>query len=750
MRTCTSVYGGLGGRFLGSALLVGALMAPSWTALAQPQAEAEATSPLELDAAPTEAASGETSADPEAPSPADAAASSPGTSTPSDGVPQREPPALASPLPPLPALIQPQAGSEAIVDAREAMRRKDRQRLAGARAAAMASGHPLAMWTDYWELSSRLTEATQAEVDAFYARWSDTYVEDRLRNDWLLELGLRRDWNGFAANHPRLRMNDDREVECYALYTRHLAGQDVREAARAAWFAQRDADEGCAYMAGALVEAKVFSRADVWRKLRLAVDAGRPRAARLAAALAGHSAGSAVQEILDNPARFLARRARGSTRDDSELATVALMRVAANDLQVAALALQERWERVLPPDLAGWAWASVGKQAALKLLPEAADHYQRARRVAGRHSAQPDWTDDMLAWGVRAALRADSGQGRWQQVVQGVNAMSPQAQGDPTWVYWKARGLRMLARDSQDAEGLRTLARQMLSSIAGQLGFYGALAAEDLELRLALPDAPAAISAADREAARATPGLMRGLQLAALGLRDEGRREWNFSLRGMGDRQLLAAAALACEVRDWQLCINTSERTRAEVDLSQRYPMPYKEQIAERARELGLDPNYVLGLIRQETRFMATLRSHAGASGLMQVMPATARWTARRIGLQYTPDLIHDPGVNLRLGTGYLKMVLDAFEGSQALAAAAYNAGPSRPRRWRQGLSLDAAAWAETIPIGETRDYVKKVLTNAAIYDALASGGPPALRARLGRQVGPRDASVLEAGSDLP
>jgi soluble lytic murein transglycosylase len=204
-------------------------------------------------------------------------------------------------------------------------------------------------------------------------------------------------------------------------------------------------------------------------------------------------------------------------------------------------------------------------------------------------------------------------------------------------------------------------------------------------------------------------------------------------------------------VQDWQLCINTSERTRGEIDVAQRYPMPYREQIIARAHELGLDPHYVLGLIRQETRFMATLRSHAGASGLMQLMPATARWTARKLGVDFTPDMINDPSVNLKLGTGYLKYVLDAFEGSQAMAAAAYNAGPGRPRRWREGPVLDTAAWAENIPFLETRDYVKKVLTNASIYAAMTSGEPPALRARLGRTIGPRDESAPQLGEkDLP
>ena len=147
---------------------------------------------------------------------------------------------------------------------------------------------------------------------------------------------------------------------------------------------------------------------------------------------------------------------------------------------------------------------------------------------------------------------------------------------------------------------------------------------------------------------------------------------------------------------------------------------------------------------------MATLRSHAGASGLMQLMPATARWTARKIGLAYSPETIIDPGINLRLGTGYLKLVLDAFDGSQALAAAAYNAGPNRPRRWREGPPMDSAAWAENIPFPETRDYVKKVLLNATVYAALLDGEPAALRSRLGRTVGPRDANAPEPEKDLP
>jgi soluble lytic murein transglycosylase len=175
-----------------------------------------------------------------------------------------------------------------------------------------------------------------------------------------------------------------------------------------------------------------------------------------------------------------------------------------------------------------------------------------------------------------------------------------------------------------------------------------------------------------------------------------------------------------------------------------------REAVLKRTREVGLDAAYVYGLIRQESRFIMDARSHVGASGLMQIMPATARETARHIGLHgFAPHQINDRDINLTIGTAYLKRALDDFGGSMALAAAAYNAGPGRPRSWRNGPVLDGAIWAENVPFHETRDYVKKVLSNATIYAALLSGQPQSLRARLGR-VGPREANAGPIDAKMP
>ena len=311
----------------------------------------------------------------------------------------------------------------------------------------------------------------------------------------------------------------------------------------------------------------------------------------------------------------------------------------------------------------------------------------------------------------------------------------------------------MLNGKPSDAE--RAEARQALEGIASSKGFYEQLALEELGQRVVVPPAPAPLTAEEKAAARANPALNRALYAILLGIRGEGVREWNYATNlhtpgGMSERELLAAADFACQREVWDRCINTSERTKTVIDVNQRFPMPFRNTVVERAQGIGLDPAYVYGLIRQESRFIMDARSHVGASGLMQVMPATARWTAKKIGLTgFTPDQISDRDTNITIGTAYLKLALDDFAGSMPLAAAAYNAGPGRPRNWRHGPGLDAAIWAENVPFAETRDYVKKVLANTTNYAALLTGQPQSLRSRLGT-VGPRDAASPVVNADLP
>lgn len=639
-----------------------------------------------------------------------------------------------------------------ILQARDAYQKKDKARLAQFKTVALDTHHPLAAWVDYWELTSRLHDATAADVAAFYARWPGSYVEDRLRNDWLLELGRRRDWAGVAQEYPRFRMDDDREVTCYAMMAEQQAGHAVKDAALNAWMNQLQTDDGCQLLARTLLDAKILSPEDVWRKLRYAVERNRLPLARATANLLGDDISKPVAELLDNPARYLTRKANAKGTAGSALAALAIGRLATNDAELAAKQMADRWSKALEADDAAWAWAIVAKQGALGLLPDATDWSDKAwSRLKKREASPPDWSDETLNWHARAWLRLGQGDERWRRVLRCIEAMSTSERNEAVWQYWRARAELALAPAGAAGDAQRSDAKQHLAALASQLGYYGQLAAEDLGAPQPLPPTPAPLTLGELSPILTHPGFQRALFAMALGLRSEGVREWNFSLIGLNDRQLLAAAQLACDRQIWDRCINSSDRTRAQFNMAQRFPMPLRDALVARATEVGLDPAYAYGLIRQESRFITDARSSVGASGLMQVMPATARWTAKKIGMgNFRPDMLNDQDVNLKIGTSYLKLVMDDFDGSQAMAAAAYNAGPSRPRRWRNGPALEPAVWVENIPFNETRDYVKKVLSNATYYAAILSGKPASLKARMGDSIGPRTQPASALDNELP
>ncbi len=646
-------------------------------------------------------------------------------------------------------------GDDTIIEMAQAYKQGNGKRIAAL--LPQVRGHALEPWAAYWELRLRLDSASPQEIQDFMSRYAGTYQEDRLRNDWLLLLGARRDWATFAAEYPRFRMNDDKEVRCYALLVENVttgqASQALVDEVRKNWMSQREADDGCSNAAGRLIDQKKMTADDAWRRARTAMEANRPRAVRTAVELVAPDSLPLLAEISVSPSKFLTAKVLAVRKTRKEMISLALIKLATTDIDQAVFQLDNKWGSQLSAEERNWVWGVIGKQAASKLQSaDALDYF-------GKVSKDSDLTDDMLGWKVRAALRM----GKWKDVLNAVQAMSPEAQQDSTWVYWKARALLATAAPlpAAAASGAAALpparaeALAALQSIASSRGFYEQLAQEELGQRITAPAKPAPLTAEEKAGARANAGLNRGLYAILIGLRSEGTREWNYTTNlhgrgGMSDRELLAAADFACQREVWDRCINTSERTKAVIDTDQRFPMPFRDSVVKRATEIGLEPAYVYGLIRQESRFIMDARSGVGASGLMQVMPATARWTAKKIGLNsFTIDQLNDQNTNIAIGTAYLKLALDDFAGSQALAAAAYNAGPGRPRAWRNGPVIEAAIWAENVPFSETRDYVKKVLSNATNYAAILTGQPQSLKSRLG-SVGPRDASTPEPNKDLP
>ena len=590
------------------------------------------------------------------------------------------------------------------------------------------SNYPIASYVEYYRLYPRLISAPEGEIRAFMDKYAGTAIADRLRNDWLLLLGHARIWRTFDEQYPLFTLNDDTQVKCYALLSRVNKHENVAKQAHDLLLQPNQYGVACADLIINLYKEKYFKADDVWHQIRLAAEYGQISLARR---LAGVTDATEKQLAIaiDKPGQvidhgFVAPRA------SHELFIIALGRVARHDSAKSVKALNKVLNK-LSEEEQSLAWAQIALQASLQLSRDAASYWRRTWGV--------QLSQDAYQWRARAALRA----GDWSMVSKAISSMPPELQKDSTWVYWHGR--------ADKAQGRNEEAQKHFQSIATLSNFYGLLANEELGQKAMVSDKPIAPKPEELAEASNNKGFQHAFRFFDLGLRFEGNREWNWQLRRMNERQLLAAAEFARQSDVLDRMVTTADRARVELDFTHRFPTPHDDIMHTAIQPMGLDKAWVYGLIRQESRFIKSARSHVGASGLMQIMPATAKYVARKIGMTgFTLNNINDTHTNITLGTQYLNMVLTNLGGSQTLATAAYNAGPGRPRLWRASLErqIEGAIFAETIPFSETRTYVKNVLANATWYAALFENKPQSLKARLG-YVMPGDANLPELG-DLP
>lgn len=559
----------------------------------------------------------------------------------------------------------------------------------------------------YWALSLNLNQDknrglhTVEAVRQFLAEHEGQWIADALRRDWLRALGRADQWSLFLQESNKLR-TEDAEIDCHGWrYGLTEAGFDRLDEIRAAWNAGKPLPEVC-YDTFALARSQKHSLAkgtDAWiRVRRLFAENQIADARRSAASIEGAPKDfeRLSAQAVTNAARFAEKEKIAAKSPASvELFLFALTRLARTDAVKAAKILDARAAALATRDRA-YAWAQVGLYGAMQHESDALSWFARA-------GAEP-LTDTQAQWKTRAALRA----GDWSVVKATIEAMSATERRDAAWRFWLARA-HVALNEVQSAQPLR-------EALARENNFYGLLAAEELG-RLPTPmwqgwkPTDAALAAM-----QARDDVKRALALYRLELKSEGFREWQFAIRNLNDEELLTAAEVARRHNVPDRAINTADRTLVTHDFSQRFPTPHLDVLQTQSRLRALDEAWVYGLIRQESRFMADAKSRVGATGLMQLMPATARWAAKQSGVATAGGQnFADVPVNLSLGAYYLRHVLDDL-GHPILATAAYNAGPGRARRWRADHALDAAIYAETIPFNETRDYVKKVMSNAWFY----------------------------------
>jgi soluble lytic murein transglycosylase len=617
--------------------------------------------------------------------------------------------------------------------ARAAYKARDEKALALYSERLQSQNYVLAPYLEYWRLLLRLEKADPDEVHAFLSKYADYPFAERVRAEWLKVLGKRQAWPQFFQEYVKLD-KEDAAVACYATLGRFAQGDvNALQDGNVLWMVGIDQPSTCDGLFRVMRDNGVLAEVDVWARMRLALQANRVSVARAVSRYLDDPPDAAWLKLFDrvyeNPQRSLEKGILTTrTRLGRELSLYALEQVARGQPDLAS----DLWNRMrdgFSREDQAYAWARMALYAARRHDPQALAWFRKAEGTP--------LDAEQLAWKARATLRARS----WDELLAVVAAM-PQAQQDqPAWRYWKGRALK--------EKNNLAAANALFLPLSKEHSFYGVLAQEEMGDTIGTPSTSYRPSDAEVVAVQRLPGIQRATELYQMDLRWEAKTEWLLAIRDFDDKQLIAAAELAFRQEWYDVAISTADKTALTHDFTLRYPTPYRDMMDSYVRDNQLDEAWVYGLIRQESRFVSVARSGVGASGLMQVMPATAKWIAKRMGMRdYHPGLIHRAETNIQLGTYYLRHVLDEMDGQSVMATAAYNAGPSRPKRWADGKPMEGAIYAETIPFNETRDYVQKVMANAYFYAHRLGQKLQTLKQRIGVVVGRKEA-LAAADVDL-
>ncbi len=587
-------------------------------------------------------------------------------------------------------------------------------------------GNLFAVYADYYLLSRQLDKADGIAVITFLQKYPDTWLAEKLRGEWLVMLAKRGDWPNYQQFYGGLA-KPELEHKCYN-YTARINTGDKKAASEALaelWLTTKDLPTACDDLFVLLDKSGAISQDDYWARLRLALQNGSVGLSRYLAGKVGVDLSTQrLEQINKSPQLYLAKP-DVETAVGHELYLAALNRYARQDLDKAATYWETVQQRFNSEDRP-YGWRLLALIAAKQQDSRAVDWFKLSHNVV--------WSDDDKEWAVRSAIRNQ----RWDEVLTFLNLLSADKQQDRAWKYWRARAM-------EGNKDKAKFAQAIYNGLSVDDDYYGLLARDRLGNRISVQPKTYVLTAQDKQVATQNLGLQRALALYTLDLRTEAVREWNWTLRNADDKLLLAAAEQAANVRWYDRAIYAAERTKQLHSYSLRYLTPYEEVTRGYSQDLGLDPAWVYGLIRQESRFVTSAKSGVGAGGLMQLMPTTAQWVANRLKIPYHAGMVNEIGTNVQLGTYYINHVFQQLGNQPVLATAGYNAGPNRAKQWQdpnQALPVDV--YTESIPFSETRDYVKKVMTNAVHYALGFGQGPQSITERMGKVIPARNVQTLE------
>jgi soluble lytic murein transglycosylase len=553
-------------------------------------------------------------------------------------------------------------------------------------------------YLQYLRLKQQLAKTDQ--IITYLSRYKNTRYAGLLRSKWLNYLAENERWNDFIQHYE---VDESSADDCQFLWAQHQTGkqQQALMEAKRLWLSGLTSEKFCQPLFTALQNSPLITPDLSWQRFEAAIESNDFDTAKGAVFLLKDAAQKNAESWLQlhqkpdllEDSRFW--QAKNAT--DSRLFAHAIKRLANNNLEKALATWDSKKSDFIFE--AQTSQAVEGKLGMLLLGKKDNRAYEHLNKVA-----QAD--EETRTAKVRSALLEQN----WQHVNSALTGLTLSERQEPKWQYWQARALQ--------ETGKKLEAQKMYALLAKDRSYYGFLAADNVNLPYQITDQPVTVQGDQLKQLAEQPDFKASYEFKFLGLDLEARRQWQFAIKNLPKEKLQTAAKLAQQWQWDQIAITTLVKADYWDDMVLRFPVLYRDEIQNSANKHGIEPALLFGLMRQESMLDKNVVSSAGAKGLLQLMPETARAVARTLHEPWLSDAnLFNPALNIHYGGYYFKDLLTRFGGHIAVAGAAYNAGPNRAKKWLPiTASVPADIWIETIPFKETRKYVSTVLSYAIIY----------------------------------
>ncbi len=563
--------------------------------------------------------------------------------------------------------------------------------------------YPLVAYLDYRELTQDISLTPRKKIEQFLKTHTNSYLGDQLRFRWLSHLAANNQWHDYINYY---QPTDRASYRCLYVWARYKTGDKkaLRETV-SLWNVRRSQPAQCDPLFKEWQEKGLLTDAILWSRFRKVARNGNQRLARFLK--------NNMPEKLQNDATLylttykklaLLEKTNSYKQKNKRMRDI----VADN---------MERYGRKKPPQKALKLWRKYQKIHKFDKEQKANVNGRLAVRFAHRNDYKAvekllkSTNEKQKIRAIEIIIREYLERKAWKKVLTWINKLPQQAQASDRWQYWRARALASKQQRPQEV-------KKIFTRLASEQNFYGYLSADILEKPYALSGSASIVPYKTLYQLEQFKGLERARELFLLNEMDYARREWSAASHHFSNEQWIAAAQLAFSWGWYRKSIESMAKAKAWEDLRIRFPLAHKTAFVENSRKAEVPASLTLAIARQESAWTTDAQSRAGAMGLMQILPRTARYTARKAGIPHKKKDLMVPEHNIELGSHYISDLLKQYSNNRILAAAAYNAGPGRIQRWRKRTDsqLNYDMWIEVIPFNETRKYVQNILSYSMIY----------------------------------